>query len=482
MKNTSEKIIAEGLFGVDDKVENYINGSISINENNHIVLTLLNSLSPDISGTFDEISKMIEKPLIKGYGRNGKYYELINCVSSGGTVTFAGIVQPKVYYSCDYIVEYPSPEFKEKEINKVSVLIDKLNQWCNTEESWKLKGYQSPFELSFSHKTLWETVNGDETISISNGFTTQAEPNINFDVNYSYSIGIQFPLRKISTELIKEYQFRIWDFITLLTLLTNERLHINKMIFITPDKTHTIRIYNSIFQEETNKKIDTYKLMSMVGLKDIKDNLLDIYKTYIDKKEKLKGSINSIYKIAEYQKNRRIDIVDYTKQTATAIECFMRNSRNILIEENKKKFEEKIERILKSQAEEDKQWLQTQLKYSNQASFRKQIKKLFNEIKTKYPDISKGILDKKKIREDLIERFVSTRNFYTHYDLESKGKMLGTWTQVFLCDYINEALRILILEYLGVEHAILETKIKNNQDLIRSKKGLLKHYLEEHNG
>ncbi len=479
MQYISDKIIAEGIFGVDDNIENYINGTISINENNHIILTLLNSLSPDISGTFNEISKLIEKPLIKGYGRNGKYYELINCVSSGGTVTFVGIIQPKVYYSCDYIIEYPSLEIKEKEVNKVSVFIDKLNQWCNIEESWKLKSYQDPFELIFSYKTLWEATNGDEIISISNGFKTQAEPNINFGVNYSYSIGIQFPLRKISTELIKEYQFRIWDFITLLTLLTNERLHINKMLFITPDKTHIIRIYNSIFQEETDKKIDTYKLVSMIGLKDIKNNLLDIYKTYIDKKEKLKGSINLIYKIAEYKKNRRIDIVDYTKQTASAIECFMRNSRNILIEENEKNFEKRIERILKCQTEEDKKWLQTQLKYSNQATFRKQIKKLFDEIKNKYSEVSKGILDNKKMREDLIERFVSTRNFYTHYDLESKGKMLGTWTQIFLCDYINESLRILILEDLGVDHAILEKKSKNNQDLIRSKEGLLKHYLDE---
>lgn len=477
-----ERLIVEGLFGIDDNLDNYINGSLHVNENGFLTLTLLNSFSDDLPGTFAEIQNLVEKPLIKGFGRDGKYYELINCVSGGGNLKLGGVVQPKVYYNCEYVIEYPDQTFREKDFNKFSFTIDKLNQWSNEEACWKLKSYQPPYSLDIIYKTFWEKEKNGSVYSISNGFKTNAEENINFYIDFDYCFGITFESQPITVDLIREYQSKVWDFMTVLTLMINDRVTINKLSIITPDKQHSAKIYCSLFEEKTDKKIETYKKLGMIALRDVSDSLLDIVEKYISKKELLLGTINTIYKNAKHTKHRKIDVMDYLKQTATAIEGFMRNSRNILIEEDQEKFNEKIERILENQTEEDKQWLSQKLKYSNQASFRKQITKLFDELKTKYPEHGQGFLDKKKIREDIIDRLVSTRNFYTHYDVESKGKMLGTNTQVYLCDFINEMLRLLILEDLGVGLEVLRKKNNVNQNLIIANKNLLKSYVEENNG
>lgn len=482
-KSLANNTIIEGRFGLDDDFNNYITGKLCFNEETGVRLVLSDSFSDGIVETFREIQEVVERPIIKGYGNNGKYYELYNCFSMGGRINFGGLVQPSVNYGCEFLIEYQNHEIKDKEFRKISFQIDKLNQWCNTENCSEIKMHEPPFAFELQNKKYWEKEKDGLVYSIANGFSTTGENNVELNVSFSYYLGIEYLPEKINIENIKKHIEKALDFKTLLTLLINERAHINQIALVGGDNyDYSANIYCYAVEPVKECVIDAQKICGMVGLNALTNNLLEIFEKYIDSKELISGSVHSVLTLADIKKHRKIDVTNYVKQTATAIEGFMRNCRRVLIEESKKEFAEKMERILQNQTAEDKAWLMNKLQYSNQATFRKQVTKLFKEIKSKFPEFAKGVLDPKKQMDDIVDKFVNTRNFYTHYDIESKRAMLGTRTQIGLCDYINEILRLLLLVEIGIDIEIIVNANRHNQLLTSSKKYLLKSYSEENNG
>ncbi len=464
-----------GVFGIDDNIEKYITGKLRIEDSGKAFLQLYGAFSESLHDSFLEIQNAIEYKVIKGYGNNGKYYEMLNCVSIGGKSNFSGLIMPEVNYACDFLVEYKSVEAKNANYVKVTAEIDKLNQWFRANNGWQLECpmNKDPYKLNFSAIRLWEKSYNNNLMYIGNGFSTNANENVDFSVTFTYSLGFEFEEEKISTDLINKHFNNCWDFANLLSVLINERAKINSFVFSNKDNTMSAKVYSCNISLIKNSIINAYNRLSMISFDCIKDNLCELYENYQIMKEALGGVINIVLDDSIMLKHRNIDVVDYSKQTATAIECFMRNMREITIEDNQSVYDERIESVLSSQSEENKKWLQEKLKYSNNASLRKQLTLLTEEFNENFNELSNGLFSNKKLNKLLIGQFVDTRNFYTHYDLATKKNIMENNMLVYYCDLIKEFLRLIMLKEFGISLNVIKKASRNNQTIINCKNKIL---------
>ncbi|WGI36336.1 HEPN domain-containing protein [Mesomycoplasma lagogenitalium] len=464
-------IITKCNFYYPDK-NTLINGKILIDERNeNIVILELSYLDFFINETkFDGIK-------LEGRGENGKYYELNDCFLDK-VESFLMIGYSRVHLSCKFLIEYESIYKKNEEVDKVLFEIEKLNFWVNDNNRWKYQKNKKNLKLNFDYGNLWKSTNKGQIISINKNIHTNLNQNKILEVNFVYTVCFNFQKQKISIDLIYKNLEKINNIQTLLMLFINKDVDIKNMTFVNSSNKNIAKVFNWKFNYRMTEENSYLKLWEIISLEDVKKDLLNVYNNYIKCKNRLQISINSIY--TDLSKlNKNINSYDLIKNVSSSIEGFMRNTRNVLLEENHKKFNEKINRILKSQNKEDKKWLKEKLKYSNNASFRKQTKLFFKEIQKKFPNLGDGILNNKNIINNLIEKFINTRNFYTHYDLKFNGKILNFYSLIYLCKYINEAMRFLILKELGVNHNILKDKIEKNINIKNIKKELLKHSYEE---
>ena len=122
-------------------------------------------------------------------------------------------------------------------------------------------------------------------------------------------------------------------------------------------------------------------------------------------------------------------------------------------------FEELIENLMEHCPGEKKEWLRGKLRYGNEVSLRKRIKKLIEPFKY--------LFGNKEKRKKLANRIVDTRNYLTHYDLSlesktAKGKDL--WT---LCLKMELLLELHILQLVGFSEEKIDSIVDNCPKLKR---------------
>lgn len=101
-----------------------------------------------------------------------------------------------------------------------------------------------------------------------------------------------------------------------------------------------------------------------------------------------------------------------------AVETFHRNifgGVTIPEEEHQKR----IEAILENAPEEYKQWLEENLRYSNEPKLRKRLNDMYDRLPE---EITKKLISHKK---GFVNNVVNTRNYYTHYDVSLKEKAMS---------------------------------------------------------
>jgi len=123
--------------------------------------------------------------------------------------------------------------------------------------------------------------------------------------------------------------------------------------------------------------------------------------------------------------------------------------------------DKRISKILESVPSEYKEWLNQELKYSNEPNLRRRLRDLYNTF-----SLTLKSLNIKK--ESFINKVVNTRNYLTHYDVELKGKSAKR-KELFV---ITEKLRILtemcLMKELGLSIEEINSLIlKRYQERLR---------------
>ena len=110
-----------------------------------------------------------------------------------------------------------------------------------------------------------------------------------------------------------------------------------------------------------------------------------------------------------------------------------------------------------------REWLQEKLRYSNEISLRRRIKRLIEPFRDFFGD--------KKTRSELTDSIVNTRNYLTHYDLSLKSKVATGEKLEVLCLKLESLFQLHLLDLMGfsreVSCALVENYRPNRRKLKR---------------
>lgn len=120
-------------------------------------------------------------------------------------------------------------------------------------------------------------------------------------------------------------------------------------------------------------------------------------------------------------------------------------------------FNDLVGRLLEACTPARKDWLESSLKYANEISLRKRLRKMIEPFKSYYG----GPRD----REKLITGIVNTRNYFVHYDKNLEGKALSGAELWEVCMKMEGLFQLHLLKEIGFTSAAIEGIVKSNGQL-----------------
>jgi hypothetical protein len=197
-----------------------------------------------------------------------------------------------------------------------------------------------------------------------------------------------------------------------------------------------VRIYHKSFVGDTHQ---TEVVRPLLVFGEIEDVIQGLIASWVAKREVL-CPVMDLYLGLQYKP----ELSEYTRflNVAQALEAFHRRMRcsNELPPEA---HEARIRQVLESAPEEHRDWLAQKLEYSNEVTFRKRLKTVFDE----YKDIlSRFAID----RRDFINQAYSVRNHLTHYDPRAGSEMPAVNRMHGLTDGLSLLLDLCLLSEIGL--------------------------------
>ncbi len=119
--------------------------------------------------------------------------------------------------------------------------------------------------------------------------------------------------------------------------------------------------------------------------------------------------------------------------------------------------------VLEIIPDEKQEWLETRLKYANELSLRKRIKKMMQPFK--------DLFGNGRERNSFISKVVDTRNYLTHYDSGLKAKAASRESLWKLCMKLEALFQLHFLRLIGMNIESIKSIVNKNSSL-RDKLGL----------
>ncbi len=116
-------------------------------------------------------------------------------------------------------------------------------------------------------------------------------------------------------------------------------------------------------------------------------------------------------------------------------------------------FNELFANLIEFCPEGKREWLQEKLRYGNEISLRRRIKRLIEPFK--------GYFGDKKTRVELIDCIVNTRHYLTHYDLSLESRAATTEKLEILCLELESLFQLHLLHLMGFSREVGVALVEN---------------------
>lgn len=415
------------------------------------------SATLSIDGIFGEKDKHEFYQVILGDCK-GNEITLVGCFRTHYNISTKLTKERREYKQSEFHVLYMFKGFhfakrEDIQFSRIKIKYSHLRDWLGekvfdfskeeeTEEEYVLKVKKPPTN-EISLKNL--------NVSIIGAVSFDTGP---FDDSYERTALI----RVDTTEKTHfENLFRIiYHLKNFLSLVTGEAISILSITGEIPEKTdelpEQIEIYNSQTIGENNSKNYFTYTPTPVEYKDISDRM----QFYLNNWFEIINNFEPTYELYFRTMNTKSSIISEFLSLSQAIEAYTsRTSKNGIID--KDLFEQhalKLKEIIKNLPVESQPEFENKIKFMNRKSLRRMTKELCQS--QKYNILFKVFIENE---QEFIGKFVDTRNYYTHYDLEAKGR-IDVSELIFLTEKLRFMVRTILLRELGFEDKYLERIIK----------------------
>ncbi len=216
-----------------------------------------------------------------------------------------------------------------------------------------------------------------------------------------------------------------------------------------------IEIYfKSTLSSKNNPKI--HRIDMLFRYRDVSDKFHEILTNWLERHEVYMETFNeyftSRYGAYKYLEGEFLSLV-------RGIEAFHRkNSQDTEMPEEQ--FRDMVSTILKYSPNENREWIERKLRYSNELSLQKRMKKMLEPFKRFYGNEVK--------RKSFVNKVVNTRNYLIHFD-ESLAKDAAEREELWKLRMKLEALfQLHLLKLIGMDSTLIDNIVNENSNL-RSK-------------
>ncbi len=183
--------------------------------------------------------------------------------------------------------------------------------------------------------------------------------------------------------------------------------------------------------------------------KDVDENIELLLQKWISNCEEFEPTFKLYYSVMT---NRYLYLEERFLFLAQGLESLHRRSSNET-HIPKDEFDDLVTGILEHVPEAHRDWINGRLKYANELPLRKRIKDMTDPFST-------YLWRNRKERTAFIDKVVNSRNYYTHYDLDSESKAATEKELARICYNLEDLLKLHLLKLSGIEDERIIERVK----------------------
>ncbi|WP_313533241.1 HEPN domain-containing protein [Exiguobacterium sp.] len=434
-----------GIWYLPSNPEDRLTGTLTIEDNNSCELKIAHGFN-GLSGI-----GIGELPIIHGVLSNGSEVTLINSVKTSERWGFPGF-PISIWKASFTVIGGHYDNIEDLIISEIRADYNGLNFWLNN-RPFHIHPRQESNEVSMHYQMPEVT-----RIQLSNSnieFTYKTETSgdqiSNFTVKQKEFVKFSFDEGVVYNEALDTVN----DFSNFLTLCIGETIDCRNF-FAKDNEGNSITLLLPKRQEEINM-IKDHEII--IKFSYIQDSFRECLEAWTTKKELLEPII--YYFVEAHEKAFHVPM-SFLK-VVQAIEAFSRRMRNNKIWTDEE-FDELITRITSELEEEDKALVSGAI--SNEPRLRKRLQSIFSEVNNIF-EISSNK------RSSYINKIVTTRNYYTHFDERLRHNILDVEKMYYLTKYMKFVLRILLLRELGIDEDLIKNRMLQNSEFMHIKENLM---------
>lgn len=417
----------------------------------------------DLTGSFKDIrdiNKILESEIILGISSNGKNITLYNCFETKSSFSVPGFQTSSFYADMVFI----GAHFQKSEnikFKSISVHYSHLDEWAN------ISGVDIPPPLSEREvvikyklpEPIKASINDDYTIHIiikAKGPTLSV---VQKEVSITQKTYIQIKaLEEKSFEEYMKVMYHIQNFLSLgvmepvYPLIIEGTAEVCKNMIGDTPYYPPIEIFYRLTNISTTVSKTLLPLDMLFSFRDISDRFEGFLKNWFGKAELLEPVYDlyfgTLYNPRMYLQHQFLSLVQ-------AIESYHRRIMKNY-ESPEEEHDKRIEEILNTIPEKNKEWLKSRLAYSNEPTLRERLRGIFDE----YSEIVNNFIEDKGA---FIHKVVVTRNYLTHYDSSLKDQAAEREELYHITQKLKILLEVCLLVQLGFSFDDIKSLISRNR-------------------
>ena len=455
-----ENYIKHGYFWLPENEDIKIPGILSISDGGRAELEIIGSFGGKNDFNYDDMNLKRIIGLVEDDGLIilNKCCYIQKYISLNENITKSKISSDQVFAGLESI------DNEDITFNQFSFSVDCLDEWVN-ESAFKINhefedntiniNYNLPdkkcfaldngmkLDINFCYSRPKIPVIKEVKITQRTFFTLKSEEPCNIDLFISLA-------HKIS-HLIS---FAIGETVSIKNVSARKSIENDESIQYYPQET-------KIFYRSTTYTKNIPKCLAwgmLFNFNTIKDNTEEVFNKWINAYENLSPTL-FLYFSTKNNSINKIESKFLALAQAQELETYHRriSDEKLMADDI---YESLLSEIINSCPKEHKDWLYGRLKYGNEITLSKRLKKIIGPFKKYFGNNAQ--------RQNLLKKIVDTRNFLTHYDKSlidksAKGKEL--WILYFNMEII---LNLNFLHIIGFNDENIEDIVKNCK-VIKSK-------------
>ena len=454
-----EKFKKLGYFWLPSAPRDKVPGTLSISDGGFIELEIVHRLGGASTALEDDAKRIV------GQIEEAGLVTLDNCfcksIEGSGEISKSLIHVNRVFTGVGYD-EDEIPRF-----NSVTFSVEDLDEWVG------ITGINVDFQLEERTSTISYQPPADVPFNLDNGMQLL--------ITFGWMAPTGYPIKeagisqKAYFELVSQEALELDDFISVVRKIThflcfamNQMVSLDGMEATSNNlrrdvgegKTRAIpiNIYYPSWPYSKNEP-ETYG-SKLFKFKEIQNDAERMINNWIEAYEQIAPTFN-LYFLAKmgmqtYLEERFMALVQ-------GLEAYHRRTSDEK-QMDEAEFKELIDNLIDQCPPEKKEWLTGKLRYGNEVSLRRRLKKLIEPFEDVIEDWQKP--------KGLIDKIVNTRNYLTHYDLSLESKAAKDEELWPLCRKMEFLFQLHFLQLIGFSREQIDSLLADSIPIRRRSQSL----------